>query len=73
MSLIENVIPVKGRFVKETRGYREADVQLFIRQVQDSLCFCKTLDRSPDVKCKICSVLNKFAGPALVLEVKQDG
>lgn len=27
MALIDKMIPVKGKFVKETRGYREADVQ----------------------------------------------
>lgn len=33
MTLIDEMIPVKGKFVKETRGYREADVQVAIRNV----------------------------------------
>lgn len=32
MQLIDKMIPVKGRFVKKTRGYREADVQEAIRK-----------------------------------------
>ena len=33
MSLFDKRIPVKGKFVKETSGYREADVQQFIREL----------------------------------------
>ncbi len=33
MVLADNVIGVKGRFVKETRGYRESDVQNAIRKI----------------------------------------
>ena len=34
MSLYDKRIPVKGRFVKETSGYREADVQQFLHKLK---------------------------------------
>jgi len=34
MALYDNRIPVKGKFVKETSGYREADVQESIRKLK---------------------------------------
>lgn len=34
MKLIDKVIPVKGKFIKETRGYREADIQDFIDELK---------------------------------------
>ncbi len=37
MALIDKVIPVKGKFLKETRGYREADVQQCLENIRKEL------------------------------------
>ena len=74
MTLYDKRIPIKGKFVKETAGYREADDQEFIRETFNIKCPVKedcmaNQYRVQGFKMALLELnynVNKFAGDALV-------
>lgn len=66
METLSDKIVTFGSRTDSQGDIRVKDIKNFIIQIKSKLCFCESMDRTSDIKCKPCRILNELSGDALL-------